>query len=59
VGMELTRECNPLVTSCMEQGVIINCTAGNVLRFTPPLIVQEKEIDHVLDVLDNVFGRFL
>ncbi|HAM50958.1 MAG TPA: acetylornithine transaminase [Nitrospiraceae bacterium] len=59
VGMELTMECTPLVNSCLEQGIIINCTAGNVLRFAPPLIVQEKEIDHMLDVLDNVFARFV
>ncbi|MCL5023824.1 MAG: acetylornithine transaminase [Nitrospirae bacterium] len=56
-GMELTRECGAIVKACMERGVIINCTAGNVLRFTPPLIVQEKEIDHMLDILDDVLGR--
>ena len=57
VGMELTRECATIVKACMERGVIINCTAGNVLRFTPPLIVQEKDIDHVLDILDDILGR--
>jgi 4-aminobutyrate aminotransferase-like enzyme len=43
----------------MERGVIINCTAGNVLRFIPPLIIQEKEIDHMLDMLDEVLGGLL
>ncbi len=57
VGMELTRECASIVKACMDRGVIINCTAGNVLRFTPPLIVQEKDIDTLLDVLDDVLGR--
>lgn len=57
VGMEMTRECTQVVKSCMERGVIINCTAGNVLRFTPPLIVQEKDIDHMIDVLDDVLER--
>jgi len=57
VGMELAREGSKIVSSCMEQGIIINCTAGNVLRFMPALIVQEKDIDYMLDILDEVLGR--
>ncbi|HXX52952.1 MAG TPA: acetylornithine transaminase [Thermodesulfovibrionales bacterium] len=56
IGMELTTECRSIVKACLERGVIINCTAGNVLRFTPPLIVQERDIDHVLDILDDLLG---
>ncbi len=57
VGLELTRECGSIVRESMDRGLIINCTAGNVLRFTPPLIVQENEIDHMLDILDDILGR--
>ena len=57
VGMELASECTPIVTACMNRGILINCTAGNVLRFTPPLIVQKGDIDHMLDILDFVLGR--
>lgn len=57
VGMELTREGTAIVKTCMERGVLINCAAGNVLRFMPPLIVQEKDIDHMLDIMDDVFER--
>jgi acetylornithine/succinyldiaminopimelate/putrescine aminotransferase len=56
IGMELTRECKTIATACMERGVLVNCTGGNVLRFIPPLIVTEKEINHLLDVLEAVFG---
>lgn len=55
VGMEITKDGSPIVQSCVDRGVLINCTGGNVLRFTPPLIVTEKEIDHLIDVLENVF----
>ncbi len=54
IGMELVRNCAPVVKACMGNGVLVNCTAGNVLRFMPPLIVTEKEIDHLIDVLDQV-----
>jgi len=57
VGMELTREGASIVKTCMERGVLINCTAGNILRFTPPLIVTEKEIDHLVDILEQVFDH--
>jgi len=57
IGMELTRDGAPVVKACMEKGVLINCTAGNVLRFVPPLIVTEKEIDHLIDVFEQVFDH--
>jgi len=54
IGMELFRDCAPMVKACMDRGVLINCTAGNVLRFMPPLIVTEKDIDHLADILEQV-----
>ncbi|TAL25086.1 MAG: acetylornithine transaminase [Nitrospirae bacterium] len=56
VGMEITRDCATIVKACMEKGLLLNCIAGNVLRFTPALIVQEKDIDHMIDILGNVLG---
>jgi predicted acetylornithine/succinylornithine family transaminase len=57
LGMELTRDCEPIVKACLGMGVLINHTAGNVLRFMPPLIVQKKDIDHLVDILEKVFER--
>ena len=57
VGIELTRDGTPLVKACMERGLLINCTAGNILRFMPPLIITEKEIDHLVDILEQIFDR--
>ncbi len=57
LGMELTKAGGSIVSSCAERGVLINCTSGNVLRFTPPLIVIKKEIDRLIDMLEDVFER--
>ncbi len=57
VGLELTKTGGSIVEKCASRGVLINCTCGNVLRFTPPLIVLEKEIDSLIDVLEDVFER--
>lgn len=57
IGMEITRDGLPIVKACLDRNILINCTAGNVLRFMPPLIVTEKDIDVLIDVLEQVFDR--
>lgn len=59
VAMEITSDGTSIVKACLEKGMLINCTAGNVLRFTPSLIVEEKEIDRLSDVLEEVLDKFL
>ncbi|MEW6418596.1 MAG: acetylornithine transaminase [Nitrospirota bacterium] len=59
LGMEMTRDCDQIVRACLEKGVLINCTAGNVLRFIPPLIVQQKDIDRLIDILEEVLRKIL
>lgn len=56
-GMELARECAPVVKACMEKGMLINCTSENVLRFMPPLIVEKRDIEHMAGVLSEVLER--
>ncbi|OGW39707.1 MAG: hypothetical protein A2Y97_00795 [Nitrospirae bacterium RBG_13_39_12] len=57
LGIEITRDGDPIVRACLERGILINCTAGNVLRLIPPLIVQQKDINRLVDVLEEVFER--
>jgi acetylornithine/succinyldiaminopimelate/putrescine aminotransferase len=57
LGIELTTEGDPIVKACLEKGMLINLTAGNTLRFIPPLIVQHREIDQLMDVLRGIFSK--
>ena len=57
IGMEMHVPCDKIVTSCMEKGFLINHTAGNVLRFIPPLIVQHEYIDALIKVLRAIFTK--
>ena len=57
VGMELNLECAEVVKACMARGVLLNCTAKNVVRFMPPLTVEEKDIDEVVETLDHVLDQ--
>jgi acetylornithine/succinyldiaminopimelate/putrescine aminotransferase len=54
LGMELKMEGGAIVLEMMKKGILINCTMGNVLRFLPPLIVTEKEVDQVVQALEEV-----
>ena len=58
MGAELTRPGREVVDRCMTQGAIINCTAGNVLRFVPPLDIKPEHVDEVITVLDNVLEKW-
>jgi acetylornithine/N-succinyldiaminopimelate aminotransferase len=54
VGAELTQDGAGIVEKCMKKGLLINCTAGNVLRFLPAMTVSRQEIDHGMWILDTV-----
>jgi acetylornithine aminotransferase len=55
IGMPLTIKGAPIVNRCLEKGFVINCIQENILRFVPPLIIQQSEIDALIDCLDTVF----
>ena len=58
VGVELTRPGREVVDLCMDQGAIINCTAGNVLRFVPPLNIGRNHVDEVVAIVDAVLEKW-
>jgi predicted acetylornithine/succinylornithine family transaminase len=57
IGMELEIEGGKVADSCMQEGLLLNCTAYKVLRFVPPLTIKRNEIDRGLDILDKVLAR--
>ncbi|MBS1361567.1 aspartate aminotransferase family protein [Phascolarctobacterium succinatutens] len=56
LGMEVAGEGKPIVESCLANNVIVNCTAGNVIRIVPPLIISREEIDIVVAALDKALA---
>jgi acetylornithine aminotransferase len=43
LGIELRRDCGGLVATALENGLLINVTAGNTIRLLPPLIISAPE----------------
>jgi len=55
LAIELDRESAEFANKMREKGFLINSTAGNVLRFVPPLIITTNHVDMMIVALDEVF----
>jgi acetylornithine/N-succinyldiaminopimelate aminotransferase len=54
IGVQLSGPGEEIVSKCLEAGLRINCTAGTVLRFMPPMIADRQQIDKAVEILDSV-----
>ncbi|WP_114416484.1 aspartate aminotransferase family protein [Marinospirillum perlucidum] len=59
LGIELDRPCAELVGLALEAGLLINVTAGSVVRLLPPLIISESEADQLVDQLCELIKDWL
>ena len=57
LGMELAVPGKQIVLDAMAEGLLINCTHDTVLRFLPPYIATEKDVDQVVKVLAKLFAK--
>ncbi|HEV2423905.1 MAG TPA: acetylornithine/succinylornithine family transaminase [Terriglobia bacterium] len=57
LGLELSVAGAPYVAEALRRGLVINCTHDYTLRFLPPFIVREREVNEFLDKLDTIFGK--
>ncbi len=57
LGMELKIDGAEIVKEMMKRGFLVNCTMNNVLRFLPPLIITEEEVDQMIEALEEVFKK--
>jgi len=57
VGMEIDFDGKDIVSACIKEGFLINCTMNTVLRFMPALIISEEEIDLLVGALDRIFAK--
>ncbi len=54
VGVELTEKARPYCEKLMELGILAKETHENVIRFAPPLIISDEELDWALDQIRTV-----
>ena len=51
IGIELEQDCTELVKLALEQHLLINVTAGNVIRLLPPLIINQQQADTIVNTV--------
>ena len=56
IGAELAVAAGPIVDACREAGVLILSAGEKIIRMAPPLIVDERDCDRALAVLDRALG---
>jgi acetylornithine aminotransferase len=56
LGIEMNEDGASLVDKFMDNGVLVNCTNGNVIRLLPPLIMGKEEADKFIEVFEKVLG---
>jgi acetylornithine/succinyldiaminopimelate/putrescine aminotransferase len=57
IGMELEIDGGKIAETCVQEGLLLNCTASKVLRFVPPLTIKKNEIDRAMKILEKVLTR--
>ncbi|MDH5409074.1 MAG: aspartate aminotransferase family protein [Gammaproteobacteria bacterium] len=59
IGIELNKDCGELVGQALERGLLINVTAGNVVRLLPALITNDDEAEQIISIVADLISNFL
>jgi acetylornithine/N-succinyldiaminopimelate aminotransferase len=59
LAIELDRPCGELMQQALDVGLLINVTAGNVVRLLPPLILSDAEADQITAGVSQLIKSFL
>ncbi len=59
IGIELEQDCGELVQQALEQGLLINVTAGNVVRLLPPFVLTDDQVEQIIDTVSTLVKDFL
>jgi predicted acetylornithine/succinylornithine family transaminase len=57
IGLQLDIPGRQIVIDGLAQGVMFNCTHDTVLRFLPPYIITESEVDKAIKALRAIFKK--
>jgi acetylornithine aminotransferase len=54
IGIELENNCTELVKLALDKRLLINVTAGNVIRLLPPLILDQQQADTIINTVSEL-----
>ncbi len=56
-GLEIKDDATAVYEAAIRQGLLVNRTAGKVIRLLPPLTITEAELDRAMVLLDAAFSE--
>ncbi len=56
-GLEFTIPVKDIIPQVMDAGLILITAGANVIRFVPPLIIEQQHVDEMITILDDVLGK--
>jgi acetylornithine/LysW-gamma-L-lysine aminotransferase len=57
LGMELRFDVHNVILKAADRGVLVLDAGRTVIRLLPPLVINKKQIDRAINVLDEVLGE--
>lgn len=59
IGLEFDRPVKDIVKACLDHGLIVVTAGANVIRMLPPFIIEEKDVDQMIDILEKAIQETL
>jgi acetylornithine aminotransferase len=58
LGIELDRPATAIRQLALDEGILLNVTANNVIRMLPPLIIDQQQAQMIVDGVVKAIGKF-
>ncbi len=55
-GLEFDHEVGKYIIKAQELGLIVISAGPNVLRFLPPLVIEKKHVDEMIEIIEKVIS---
>ncbi len=56
-GLELTIPAGDIILKALDKGLILITAGQNIIRFVPPLVITEANVDEMVAILDNILAK--
>lgn len=57
IGIDFGSPCREIAMRLLEKGLLVSCTAMNVIRLVPPLNLNKQEVHEILEILKEVLDE--
>ncbi len=56
-GLEFKEAVGPVVAKALEEGLILISAGTNIIRFVPPLVITNEDVDHMIEILERCMNE--